>query len=73
MHRTLKLARSLALGASFALAMATQATALEQPETITVFVAKKIVTMNPGQPTATAVAIRGREILSVGSLEDLHP
>ena len=73
MQRTLKLARSLALGASFAFAMATQATALEQPDTITVFVAKKIVTMNPGQPTATAVAIRGREILSVGSLEDLQP
>ena len=40
---------------------------------ITVFIAKKIVTMNPDLPTATAVAVRDGMILSVGSLEDLEP
>ena len=40
---------------------------------ITVFVAKKIITMDPGWPTATAVAVRDGKILSVGSLEDLEP
>jgi predicted amidohydrolase YtcJ len=40
---------------------------------ITVFVAKKIVTMDPGWPSATAVAVRDGKILSVGSLEDLQP
>jgi len=42
-------------------------------EPVTVFIAKKIVTMDPTQPSATAVAVRGREILSVGSLADLQP
>jgi predicted amidohydrolase YtcJ len=40
---------------------------------ITVFTAKKIITMNDSQPTATAVAVRDGQILSVGSLEDLKP
>lgn len=40
---------------------------------ITVFTAKKIITMNDSQPTATAVAVRDGKILSVGSLEDLKP
>jgi len=43
----------------------------EQP--IVVFVAKKIYTMDPGWPTATAVAVRDGKILSVGSMEDLQP
>lgn len=47
--------------------------AQDQPGAITVFVAKKIVTMDPTRPSATAVAIRGKEILSVGSLADLQP
>lgn len=56
-----------------------QATQLLQPPTmgapkeITVFVAKKIVTMDPSWPTATAVAVSDGKILSVGSLEDLKP
>src|SRR5438270_4317192 len=45
--------------------------AVESP--ITVFVAKKIVTMDPGWPVATAVAVQDGKILSVGSLEDLKP
>ena len=45
----------------------------EDTPPITVFVAKKIVTMDPGWPMATAVAVRDGKILSVGSLEDLRP
>ncbi|WP_295450400.1 amidohydrolase [uncultured Thiodictyon sp.] len=73
MKRSLKLTKSVVIGALLALAVATQATAQEQPGAITVFIAKKIVTMDPTRPTATAVAIRGQEILSVGSLADLQP
>ncbi|MDR3638046.1 MAG: amidohydrolase family protein [Isosphaeraceae bacterium] len=40
---------------------------------VTVFVAKKIITMDPGWPTATAVAVQGGKVLSVGSLDDLNP
>lgn len=40
---------------------------------ITVFVAKKIITMDPAWPEATAVAVRNGKILSVGSIEDLKP
>ena len=40
---------------------------------ITVFTARKIITMNDSQPTATAVAVRDGKILSVGSPEDLKP
>jgi predicted amidohydrolase YtcJ len=47
--------------------------AQESATPITVFVAKKIHTMDPGWPEATAVAVRDGKILSVGSLEDLEP
>ena len=40
---------------------------------VTVFVAKKIVTMDPAIPNATAVAVADGRILSVGSLEDMKP
>ena len=40
---------------------------------ITVFVAKKIVTMDPAIPNATAVAVADGRILSVGSLADMKP
>ena len=45
----------------------------QQGGPITVFVAKKIVTMNPGWSIATAVAVRDGRVLSVGSLYDLNP
>ena len=48
------------------------AVAQEDPS-ITVFVAKKIITMDPGWPMATAVAVRDGRVLSVGSLADLKP
>ena len=44
-----------------------------QPKNITVYVAKKVVTMDPSNPVATAVAVSDGKILSVGSLEDLKP
>jgi predicted amidohydrolase YtcJ len=47
--------------------------ALEQSGPITVFIAKKIVTMDPTRPNATAVAVRDGQILGVGSLQDLGP
>ncbi len=40
---------------------------------ITVYIAKKIITMDPAWPDATAVAVRDGRILSVGSLADLQP
>lgn len=57
---------------------ATAVQLLDPPSTpkvseITVFVAKKIVTMDPSIPNATAVAVADGRILSVGSLEDLRP
>lgn len=73
MQRPLNLARRVAVCTLLALAGAAQVTAQDQPGPITVFVAKKIITMDPTRPSATAVAVRGREILSVGSLADLQP
>lgn len=40
---------------------------------VTVFIAKKILTMDPGRPTGTAVAVKDGRILSVGTLESLEP
>ncbi len=37
----------------------------------TIFSARKIITMNPGQPAATHVAVRDGRILGVGDLEEL--
>lgn len=44
-------------------------------EDVTVFVAKQIVTMEPGLPEATAVAVEGTSgrIIDVGSLETMAP
>jgi predicted amidohydrolase YtcJ len=55
------------------LAVGIPATAQDQRGAITVFTAKKIVTMDPTRPTATAVAVREGMILGVGSLQDLAP
>jgi len=46
---------------------------MSAPKKITVFVAKKIVTMDPALPSASAVAIADGKILSVGSLDELKP
>lgn len=39
---------------------------------ITIYTAKKIVTMNPSNPEGTAVAVRDGRILGVGTLEELE-
>ena len=41
--------------------------------TITIFTAKKVITMNPSWPTGTAVAVRGGRILEVGTMDSLQP
>ena len=38
---------------------------------VTIFVAKKIVTMERGNPTATAVAVEGDRIVAAGSLDEV--
>jgi predicted amidohydrolase YtcJ len=42
-----------------------------EPQPTTVFVAKKIHTMDPGWPEATAVAVQGGKILTAGSLDEV--
>jgi len=42
-----------------------------QPST-TIYVAKKIITLDQGQPTATAVAVKEGRIYSVGSLSEMQ-
>lgn len=39
---------------------------------ITVWSARKVITMDPDQPEATAVAVKDREIIAVGSIADLQ-
>ena len=46
---------------------------MSTPKNITVFIAKKVVTMDPSLPIATAIAVSDGKILSVGSLDDLKP
>src|SRR5215472_17301306 len=40
---------------------------------ITVFIARRIITMDPGRPTASAIAVRDGRILSVGTIESMQP
>ena len=40
---------------------------------ITVYVARKIITMDPGRPTASAIAVRDGRILSVGTIDSMQP
>ncbi len=41
-------------------------------DNLVIYVAKKIITMDPGLPEATAVAVRGGKIAAVGDLADLE-
>ena len=41
------------------------------PEAVTIYTAKKILTMERGNPEATAVAVAGKRILAVGSLDEV--
>jgi len=49
------------------------ALAKSNPEKLIIYQAKKIVTMNVENPLATAVAVRGKRIVSVGTIEELKP
>jgi predicted amidohydrolase YtcJ len=40
--------------------------------TTTVYVARKLITMNPAQPEATHVAVRDGRVLAVGALDDMR-
>ena len=40
---------------------------------ITVFPARKVVTMDPGRPVAEAVAVMDGKVLSTGSLTSMRP
>jgi len=42
-------------------------------EEITVYTARVVRTMEPSLPLATAVAVRGDQIIEVGSLESMQP
>ena len=68
----LSLAAALLLTASTALADS-PIPHMTKPKEITVFVAKKVVTMDPANPEAEAVAVSDGKILSVGTLDDLQP
>ncbi|MBT3410338.1 MAG: hypothetical protein HN430_06570, partial [Halieaceae bacterium] len=41
-------------------------------DTITVFTARSIISMNPQAPTAEAIAIRGDTIVAIGNLANLR-
>ncbi|QWD59549.1 amidohydrolase [Polynucleobacter sp. MWH-UH35A] len=79
--KTLNILSKRILFASLAAALLGSANATEfldppavaTPKNITVYVAKKVVTMDPSNPVATAVAVSDGKILSVGSLDDLKP
>ncbi|MCX5736960.1 MAG: amidohydrolase family protein, partial [Proteobacteria bacterium] len=64
---------SVVFGVIVAIQLISVPAVAQQNDAITVFIARRIVTMDPGFPAATAVAVRGGRILSVGSLEDLKP
>jgi uncharacterized protein YwbE len=55
-----------ALAAIAAIALGPVSAAAQDKGAITVFVAKKIVTMDPGWPAGTAVAVQDGRVLSVG-------
>ena len=61
------------LGHTFFAQRAPEQSAAAASQPIIVFTAKKIVTMNPDMPEATAVAVREGKILAVGSLDSMQP
>ena len=65
--------RGVALAACVAIQLISRPATADESRAITVFVARKIVTMDPGWPAATAVAVQNGKVVSVGSLADLKP
>ena len=58
---------------SFVCMSSISALAKNDPEKLIIYQAKKIVTMNTENPLAKAVAVRGKRVVAVGSMEDLKP
>ena len=46
---------------------------MSDPAAITVFTARRIITMDESLPEATAIAVRGERIVEVGTLDSLRP
>jgi predicted amidohydrolase YtcJ len=63
---------AIAFGAAV-LVMAGLSQSTAQTDSLVVYTAKKIITMDPANPTASAVAVRGNQIVSVGTLDELQP
>lgn len=62
----------LPLASAFLALYQSSAAAQEKDSELTVYVAKKIITMEPALPEATAVAVADGRVVSVGSLESLQ-
>src|SRR5256885_13264848 len=75
MLEAIRLARNSKCVFALSLLVAASAQVAAQPAPsqadVTVFIAKKIVTMDPGWPTATAVAVGHRRIAFLGAPEQL--
>jgi predicted amidohydrolase YtcJ len=69
----LKLVGTVALAAIFLASGRNASNGQSASDMVTVFTARKIVTMDPGWPEATAVAVQNGRILSVGTLDNLKP
>lgn len=62
------------LAAALAVASSHVAASQSPKPSTTVFVAREVITMDPGWPTATCVAVQDGRIISVGrTLDDLKP
>jgi predicted amidohydrolase YtcJ len=67
-----RLALGVAAGAAFLIALWFATGPPAPDDTLRVLVARKILTMEPDRPEATAVAIASGRIVAVGSLEDVR-
>lgn len=63
--------RILILTVCFVLAAGAAQISAQESDDVTVYVAKKVITMDPGAPYATAVAVQGGRVAAVGSLADM--
>jgi hypothetical protein len=68
-----RLILTLALAVTVVVSNRGQSNGQSAQDLVTVFTAKRIITMDPGWSEATAVAIQNGRILSVGTLSDLKP
>jgi len=47
------------------------AIASSEPNHIVIYVARRVITMNPANPEGTAIAVRDGRILGVGTVDEL--